>query len=692
MVRFYQAIAGLLLSTAGIISAVAPCGQVAEAQKQQKQLDPNADKFNVTAHLAHECLVSVPFRLNDGLRLIDTLPLYWDWQSTQDFLADPPEGYPLPPTDLKRGLAKIRERAVRGGYRNEYEFQNDVESLVRSVHDGHFWLPLDLISFFIFRRTEIGSLVSLSDDGKKFPKLYSKNDLSESADAPAIKTIDGQDAIQWMENSSLEGLQQDLDALYNGMFLNLPLNNESSLGAFRSRHGIYTGDNTKLVYEDGTTKEAENYAFFTQDLTGVTDGDSFYEKFCTGRDNSGDLLRAGKAEEKYKEHHFFIAGPIPSQNSQPPAHVAARDLPPVPKPDYETPDGSLAGYFLDGQHSNTAILHLRNFGGEANTSQPLMDFSETTTKFLEGCRKTRKKKLIIDVSGNPGGVIFLGYDVFKQVLPEGKIETPSNMRAIEQLNITGSKINYLLSHPQDPKAPEAKTQRNDIFDIDVYTNTDGSKFPSWAALYGPEELPQGMFTHPTLWDLNNTEASERGGIVVSGYGDRSHIAPQAFKTEDIVIVTDGICASTCSIFTDLMRRHGVKFIAVGGRPRPGPMQAVGGVKGAQVLNFGYLHHLATYIYDKLSTDEERLQLDKTQTGEMYNKGSYVLGRLHERGKDGTINFRNAVYTEDKQRIPRQFVYEPAECKMFFTREALFDPKAWWGRIAQSWWGDKSLCI
>lgn len=55
---------------------------------------------------------------------------------------------------------------------------------------------------------------------------------------------------------------------------------------------------------------------------------------------------------------------------------------------------------------------------------------------------------------------------------------------------------------------------------------------------------------------------------------------QPFKAEDIVIVYDGYCASTCTIFSELMRQQaGVKTIALGGRPNKDIIQAVGGVKG-----------------------------------------------------------------------------------------------------------------
>lgn len=48
-----------------------------------------------------------------------------------------------------------------------------------------------------------------------------------------------------------------------------------------------------------------------------------------------------------------------------------------------------------------------------------------------------------------------------------------------------------------------------------------------------------------------------GGIDISGYLNRSNITTQPFKAENIVVVTDGYCASTCTIFSELMRQQGI---------------------------------------------------------------------------------------------------------------------------------------
>ncbi|WEW56965.1 hypothetical protein PRK78_002424 [Emydomyces testavorans] len=713
MARFRWAFIGLFLSQAYFSLAAPtspsqePCAQVAAAQAKRRSEDPKAVNFTVSAELAHACLASVPFKSKDALQLIDGLSYFWDWQTTKDYLKNPPRGYRVPGTDLEGGLAKIRDKAARNRYRGELEFQTELDALVRTVHDGHFNLGMDLITTFTFTRSGLGPIASLSEDGKHFPKIYSlgrsgldlflsfshianiivhKDDLQGRSTKPsAIKTIDGHDAVAWLAVYSYKQYFQDPDALYNGLLYNLPRTRVSANGAFWSTRAIDTGSKITVGFENGTTKGYENTATSTANFTGVKDGQTFYEKFCSGTTPAASLSE----DSREKTFPYFTADP--SSESSPIA-ATPRSIP-LAEPIRESKDGAVAGYFLEGDHANVAVLSLRSFVGAASSNDPLSEYSDTITKFLEDCRKASKERLIIDVSGNRGGTIFLGYDAFKQLLPKGKIDTPMNLRAIEQFDIMGTKINYLLNNRTAPNSPAAERERNDIFDLNAYVDVDGKKFKSWPDYFGPDRVGTFNFTRLAYWDFNNIEMSlKSGGLIVSGYGNRSNIAPQAFKTENMVLVTDGICASTCAIFADLLNRNGIKSIATGGHPRAAPMQAVGGVKGTQVLSFKELWSEADLVFSKYSTPEEQHKLENTRLGMMVRRGKYVLGRLLDGGTGGRVNYRNAVWPSDPNRVPRQFVYEPADCRMWLTKDALVDVKRWWGTVAGSWWGNKSGCV
>lgn len=97
------------------------------------------------------------------------------------------------------------------------------------------------------------------------------------------------------------------------------------------------------------------------------------------------------------------------------------------------------------------------------------------------------------------------------------------------------------------------------------------------------------FSNIIRWNLNDpltTSNSSWGfGVDITGYGSRANFT-QPFPAENIVMLYDGYCASTCTLFSEWMHRQGgVKSIAMGGRPNKHPIQAIGGVKGAQDLGF-----------------------------------------------------------------------------------------------------------
>lgn len=111
-------------------------------------------------------------------------------------------------------------------------------------------------------------------------------------------------------------------------------------------------------------------------------------------------------------------------------------------------------------------------------------------------------------------------------------------------------------------------------DLDVFT--------SWQDYYGPEERAMNL----TSISRYNLDDSCYLGFNISNYGNLTQITPQVFQPDDIVLVQDGDCGSTCTVFTEFMKsRAKVKQIIFGGRRQNGPMQGVGNVKGAQVLGF-----------------------------------------------------------------------------------------------------------
>ncbi|PGH16112.1 hypothetical protein AJ80_05327 [Polytolypa hystricis UAMH7299] len=654
---------------------VEPCEEVRIAQEEQFSAEPETTIFTVSAELAEKCLQSVPIKKKDALRLVDSISSFWKWQSSLDYLTDPPKGYLLPAVDLIGGLKEIRRNVAKGKYKGEAEFQRALYHLATDAHDGHLDLPLDAISTFFYKRVEIGGLVSVSADGKSLPEIYVQYDLKAAASAEldwtpsAVDRINGKDAVQWLREYSYNDKSHDPDALYNNMFYSIPARTKGFLGGFAHQHAIYTGKTTTIEFKNDTKVTFENIATFTESFEGVNDGKSFYAKFC-------NATLTTEPNSSAKKRNVVQAAPI----TQSRAVKDPRAL--YPDAVYFLSNGDVAGYFLDGEFSDTAVLSVLAF---ISTYQDGISeaFSELVVRFLAACRKNGKKKLIIDVATNPGGKVFVGFDLFKQLFPNAEIKNRFNFRAHEQYEVLGDKINDLLT---DDKLTIADIEQADgLFDPDVYTRADGKKFSSWKEWYGPDTVHGYKFTRPARWDLENPGLTKGGNLMVSGYQDRLDVASQPFDAENIVLLTDGACASTCTILASLLKQQGVRSVVMGGRPRDSPMQAIGGVEGSMVLTLEDLYTIIKPVFDKYITGNELRRLEDTDLGELYRSAPYLMGRTSIDGA-ANVNYQNALHPDDDTLTPTQFVYEPADCRLFYTQEMMFDISAVWTAAANVAWG------
>lgn len=88
---------------------------------------------------------------------------------------------------------------------------------------------------------------------------------------------------------------------------------------------------------------------------------------------------------------------------------------------------------------------------------------------------------------------------------------------------------------------------------------------------------------------------------MTGYGTRTNFT-QPFAAEDVILLYDGYCASTCSLFSEFLRvQAGVRSITFGGRPDLDSngeipiIQNYGGVKGVRAFLFLFLRQHTTKL-------------------------------------------------------------------------------------------------
>ena len=146
-------------------------------------------------------------------------------------------------------------------------------------------------------------------------------------------------------------------------------------------------------------------------------------------------------------------------------------------------------------------------------------------------------------------------------------------------------------------------------------------------------------------------------FAISGYGSDT-VAASPFTPENIVIVTDGFCLSSCTTFTGLATRYGgARTITYGGRPIKEPMQAMGGVKGGGSLGWSALNSRAQLVWNATKGNIP----DAYKSTFINHTEPPLLPSIS--GSDYSLNFRNA-HNNFSDPTPLQFVYEAANCKQF----------------------------
>ena len=604
----------------------------------------------VAASLANECLKSVPLGKESALELVDSLSPYLEWQSDLAYKKDPPKDYFYPGFDVIGELAKVKADLEGDKYKGEYEFQLDLQKRVFAPgQDGHYAYFSDILVRALRYRRQV-SLVSVSEDGSSLPVIKLYDDVkADAGKARAVAKINGQDAAEYVEElgNSASGYQ-DVDTTYNSMFYSKAVAAAGGKGNFMSggRSGFfYHGANTTVEFADGTTKAYENQATVT-DFSGVTDGASFYKKFCTPRDLPKDQTEDGG--------NFQVPG--------------------YPKPVIATKDGVVSGYYLTGDGlEDVAVLTLTSF--EPNHAN---EFQAVVADFLREASEAGKTKLVLDLQNNGGGLILLGYDLFRQLFPT--VEQDGNSRWKEtDTFLDMARVASKLGETFDPSN---STDYNKVdfwdswFNFRSDVNLTNQNFATFDDKFAPHVFKDTKYTALIRWNLSDplltTDTHIGIGLDVSGYGARRNLT-QYFKPENIVMLYDGACSSTCTLASEMLRiQGGVQSIAMGGRPKEGAIQAVGGVKGSQVLQFNSIHYYANYASS--ITDDDAIKSSLSRFKDLPYRRATAAG----------VNVRDQILRGNvNDGVPAQFVKEDADCRLYWTAPMINDVSEVWKSAANA---------
>ncbi|OCL10729.1 hypothetical protein AOQ84DRAFT_438147 [Glonium stellatum] len=682
--------AGLLLTAGALAASVSPCATVSSMSESFMAAFPAVTYAYVTAEAAEACLSSVPLHQEENKLLVQELLLYLSWQSNIAYLIDPPAGYTEDRVDIRDNIQAIYKKLDNGEYSDEYHFQYDLSLALTEAYDFHLSFIPDILTIFRFQRgnwdeSELFSLVSISSDGKALPELYNYFDTLKSQEqgwtSSPIVEINNQTADDYVNQWAKTFTYHDKDARYNRLFPNQAgMSYGDEVNEF-IQGSIPDGASTIVTHKNGTTVVYGNYARVGADFAGIDSGSKFFDAFC----NQGPPSMNQKIRRE----------PTLTSRTNP---VATG----YPEPIILHSESVVGGYYLSGQgYEDVAVLGLPSFGPQSQNGGN--EFQDVVHTFLNDAVSAGKKKLVIDLRSNGGGRIFLGYDLFKQLFPSVDPWGATRFRANDAFDIAGIAMTEKLkgyTYDQAIEDYQKSTYNGElalawasIFNYKVPMNTDGKPFQSWDEFFGPKVFNNDNFTSLERYNFSNF-FSDDFDMDVSGYRTRANLlGSQPFKAENIVILQDGSCGSTCAVFSELMKAQGkVQQIVIGGTPKTGPMQGIGGSKGAQVWDFTRVYKEASAAYNFLG--DYQAELNNTELGQLVFAQRPLMRSAYSPSGEALsrINLRDNIREGDNSNTPLEFVYEAADCKLFYTANMINDVTLVWKSTIDARWNNNKGCV
>ncbi|KFY08290.1 hypothetical protein V492_06364, partial [Pseudogymnoascus sp. VKM F-4246] len=664
------AIAAVLASAVSLVAAAATSATGTEPCAEVRNLYLRGN--SIPAATGYACLTSVPFDSETGIATVENFKKFSEFHSTLGDIKNPGVGYANEPVDILGMLDNVIAMIKQGKIKNQYQFEEQMALVVGTSFDGHytflgntFYSSLDWYRGGATETGEFeGSLVSVSLDGAALPQVFFATDLNKK-DASPIVSIDGVNVVEYLTKESTHQLFHDADARWNVLFAR---QQSDSPGSFIGPW-FYPGPKFTATMANGKTKTIQNYAVVPEALkekwSQVVDGKSFYKTFVAPGSTSSDSTTD-----------------IPERSLRK-RYVEKRLVPPnYPKPVIQHADKEveLGAFFLaDYTLKEVAVLSINTFDPVASGDS--VEFQALIQKFIAYAKSQGRTKMIIDVSSNGGGSLFLGYDTFKQFFPTLEPDIGARMRYSTALDIIGTAFGTITLED----ATSGSFDNNGLTPADMYlspihyttsVDANGKDFSSWADMRGPvtingasySQIMRYNFSDPYLYQGDTIES-------VTGYGPLADTPAQPYAAEDIILLSDGYCASTCAAFSDLMRRQGgVRSVVLGGRPAFGPMQGVGGTKGVLVEPWEAIEASIASTLADFGTAAQK----KKWAGYLPEAFPIAMSSAP------TVNFRSGYHPGSD--TPMQFLNESANCRLFYTPAMLTNVTHIWESVARLAWG------
>lgn len=669
----------------------------------------SSDHVLFLASDAYDCLITAPFNATVASGLVAYYRDFLQFQSTLAYLKDPPPSYQQPSIDVLASLDALEAQVQVGAFKTEYDFEVALQTIIYAIHDAHVSLSAGILSIFTF-----GSplrIVSASSNGVELPKIYVPDDLIEAAQnnvtwTPSpVSSINSQDVIQYLTRFAATNAAGAIEpnADWNQLMSNPAGDVMTQLSAFEGSTIFYPGANISFTFENGTYDDRPWLAGYTDNVDSQThalsSGQDLYDYFVLGipptdvsaaatsylsAAATSAVAAAATSSLDSSPNDTFTNTPTPTPSAS--ATPSSWSYAPFPSnPIVAQPNlglangGSITGYFLND--GITAVLSIPSF---EVTGEAVVSFSTTIGEFISRTKAAGLTRVIIDLQRNTGGSDILAVDAFKQFFPSIDALNAGRLRANGFADAIGNTFTtYYNTQQMNESFYDALS--TDVWVAPVYLNAaTGANFTSWPEFFGPHPDHGDLFTtiqrdnfSSIIFDENaSDESGTLSGIVIYGYGDRSATSPEPFAADQIILLSDAFCSSSCGTFVELMHHQGgARTVVAGGRPELGPMQFAGGSRGAQ-----------SYYNVDLDTDFNVAQILNSSITPLPRDSSLIDFYINY----ARLNLKDAI--REGEDFPLQFGYEAADCRIFYTTWTVYNFENLWNYVIDAFFRNPELCI
>ena len=663
-------------------------GVFAQQIEQSNSTDPCSEvaKFSVShfpgtllpPSAVNRCMAEIPLNITAAEDALKGVTEMLDIYSYEFYEIDSKNKQLQAGVDILQSLQNLRIDLPE--IKSFVQFSNRLSQAVNSLNDGHTEIAVECASRIAFDAFLPLALLAPTANSPAQVMVHPEMEqffvdrrinnteqfaMHKSLAGAKVERIDGQNALAYLigltNSSDILFGNIDPQTRFNQLFVNLRGTPTPRLGYGSALTSLSRSSVTKdsihieVTFGDGTTHQTDLpwYSMVDTQYSKVQHKLSFtdyYSKYVCMRGNVSELNVTSRASTVLFDPEYTLIRAAPGPNSP-----VLRNRVPMTNGTYLPSSKTVIGHGLElitqvdsgfsifhFRNTSVGVIYLTNFYSQdsENSTMPIEKLYATRyrTQLQNGMKELKSRgvdTLLLEVAGNNGGRIELGSLFMLTMFPGQYPGFASVFRANN----------------------ETYTYLNGSGIEESWIRPDGSRFAS---------LEDVMMVNNATVKVNGIESSYTQLIVDDLrnstnwpiIGNATFPQQNLFKPENMMIITNGKCASTCAQVTMYLQDvHGVKSVGFGGVPgSESLLQTVGGVRGSQVLEMLDEHNPA---------------------GNTYN--------LTMRVEQMTVNFRSAIHYE--KHIPTEFVTRNVDYVYQHTAETYNSLSNTWQFVAETHFAD-----